>query len=131
MQDRTPIRVLGLGLVLALAATLAWPRDLLTLSGAQLYSGYCASCHGAQGEGDGPRAQTNKKPPADLSRMAERAGGVFPRERVVAALSDPASRRTTGMPSGRYLFSQLGDSAAKLKMIYKKLADHIETLQQK
>ena len=34
-------------------------------AGAQLYGTYCASCHGPEGKGDGPVAQTLKPPPAN------------------------------------------------------------------
>lgn len=34
--------------------------------GAALYQTHCASCHGAQGRGDGPAATSLSPPPADL-----------------------------------------------------------------
>ena len=34
--------------------------------GAQLYAQYCTSCHGLQGKGDGPLAQSTPKAPVDL-----------------------------------------------------------------
>ena len=34
-------------------------------AGAQMYGTYCASCHGPEGKGDGPIAQTLKPPPAN------------------------------------------------------------------
>jgi len=34
--------------------------------GAELYALHCAVCHGANGEGDGPAAESLEKPPADL-----------------------------------------------------------------
>jgi mono/diheme cytochrome c family protein len=46
--------------------------------GASLYMAYCASCHGRNGRGDGPVAQYLRIPPADLTKIAERASGVFP-----------------------------------------------------
>jgi mono/diheme cytochrome c family protein len=39
---------------------------------------FCAECHGMSGKGDGPRAKTLEKRPADLTKLAERNGGVFP-----------------------------------------------------
>jgi mono/diheme cytochrome c family protein len=53
------------------------------LQGEQLFKGYCASCHGRTGKGDGPFVQALKTPPADLSLLAQRNGGTFPRERVI------------------------------------------------
>ena len=39
---------------------------------------FCAECHGMSGKGDGPRAKTLEKRPADLTKLAARNGGVFP-----------------------------------------------------
>ena len=50
------------------------PADL----GAQLFARHCASCHGATGVGDGPAARALMRPPADLTHIAARRGGVFP-----------------------------------------------------
>lgn len=57
-------------------------EDLSTSSGAQLYRQYCASCHGAAAEGDGPVAKFFRLSPPDLTRIARRSGGNFPTERV-------------------------------------------------
>ena len=51
-------------------------------SGAQLYRTYCASCHGLAGRGDGPVAESFRKPIPDLTEYTARNGGVFPSERV-------------------------------------------------
>lgn len=45
----------------------AVPADLaLTQAGETLYVAHCASCHGAQGRGDGPAAAGLQPPPADF-----------------------------------------------------------------
>lgn len=129
MKSLRSTRVVGFWAALALVVAAAWPKDVMTMTGGEVYARYCASCHGAQGKGDGPRAASCKRPPGDLTTLSERNGGVFPRDRVIAALADPATYAVTGMPSGSSLFSGLGDSPAKLKMIYRRLADHLETLQ--
>ncbi|MBR0553156.1 c-type cytochrome [Stakelama marina] len=47
------------------------PIDSATLSaGRQVYQADCASCHGAEGRGDGPLARTLNPPPADLAWSA-------------------------------------------------------------
>lgn len=66
---------------LVLAAALpagAEDRDL----GRITYNLHCASCHGAGGEGDGPMAAFLSLPPADLTTIQARNGGVFPFSRV-------------------------------------------------
>ncbi|HLS82268.1 MAG TPA: cytochrome c [Steroidobacter sp.] len=52
------------------------------MSGSELYRIFCATCHGAQGRGDGPVAETLKTTVPDLTRIAARRGGAFPAERV-------------------------------------------------
>lgn len=47
----------------------------------------CATCHGAQAKGDGPMANLLTVRPADLTRIAERNGGVFPEDRVFRTIS--------------------------------------------
>ena len=50
--------------------------------GASLYLAYCASCHGRTGRGDGPVAEYLRIPPADLTKITQRANGVFPTHEV-------------------------------------------------
>jgi len=51
-------------------------------SGAELFKTYCASCHGAGGQGNGPLARVLRQPPADLTQLSKRNGGTFPDVRV-------------------------------------------------
>jgi mono/diheme cytochrome c family protein len=60
------------------------------IRGAVVYQRLCASCHGQQGHGDGPRAADGLARPADLTTLGTRHGG-FDR-RAVAALIDGAAR---------------------------------------
>lgn len=53
-----------------------------TYSGEQLYSRFCASCHGPAGRGDGPVGPTLNIVVPDLTRIAARSGGRFPEERI-------------------------------------------------
>lgn len=46
------------------------------------YKDRCASCHGDSGQGDGPVKSFLVKPPTDLTTIARRNAGRFPRERV-------------------------------------------------
>ena len=50
------------------------------------YHALCASCHGALGKGDGEKAASLTKPPADLTQLAKSNGGTFPAERVRAII---------------------------------------------
>jgi len=39
------------------------------ISGKILYERYCASCHGTEGKGDGPAAETLQPKPPDLTQL--------------------------------------------------------------
>jgi mono/diheme cytochrome c family protein len=67
-------------------------RLIHSVQGADLFGVYCASCHGVHGIGNGPAASALKKRPPDLTRIAERNGGIFPEDRVrnIIAGSAPA-----------------------------------------
>ena len=51
-------------------------------SGEHAFQLYCSNCHGDGGRGDGPMAFDLSVPPADLTKLSARNGGVFPRERL-------------------------------------------------
>ena len=57
------------------------------VSGAYAFRTHCATCHGAQGKGDGPLADSLRFHPADLTLIARRHGGNFPAE-LVARIVD-------------------------------------------
>jgi mono/diheme cytochrome c family protein len=46
--------------------------------GGKLYTQYCASCHGADGKGNGPAAAKLDPKPNDLTQLAKRNNGKFP-----------------------------------------------------
>jgi len=53
------------------------PEVTETRSGEELFYTHCGACHGAEGEGDGPLAETLNFAPPDLKRIAVRQGGTF------------------------------------------------------
>lgn len=55
-------------------------------TGAGDYARLCASCHGPEGRGDGPAASGLPTRPADLTRIARRAGGTYPRLQVMSRI---------------------------------------------
>jgi mono/diheme cytochrome c family protein len=70
------------GAVMASAPAGAQTPPLSAASGDYLFRTYCASCHGASARGDGPLADSMRTRPADLTEIAKRNKGVFPREQV-------------------------------------------------
>ena len=79
------------GLSLFLAATVALltvppteaaDQGLQGQNGPQLYTRFCASCHGADGYGNGPVAASFRVSVPDLTQIARRHGGTFPDEEI-------------------------------------------------
>jgi mono/diheme cytochrome c family protein len=70
------------------------------------YTTYCTACHGRTGRGDGPLAASLPRRPADLSRLAARNGGVFPKTRVMSQIDGYIRNRHGGggpMPEFGYV----------------------------
>ena len=86
-----------------LAAAACTPQESPSVSrdtGRAIFAENCASCHGPAAKGSGPAAQGLKTPPADLTRIAARRNGVWPRLEVMSIV-DGYTRRTNprdGMP---------------------------------
>ena len=67
--------------VIALAACVEEPVD-----GRTAYQADCAGCHGADARGNGPAAAGLAVAPPDLTQIAARNGGTFPRDRVMSTI---------------------------------------------
>ena len=80
--------MLRIHLLLVLTAAVAFgqtqsPRKLIgSMDGKDLYTAYCASCHGMTGQGDGPAAPALKSAVPDLRTISRRNHGTFPQERI-------------------------------------------------
>jgi len=74
----------------------------LRLDGEQWFRAYCAACHGVDGKGDGPAASALKTAPADLTLIAARNRGTFPRALIAEFVANgrPAvvAHGSTDMP---------------------------------
>ena len=70
-------RVMLLALVFAASA-----RAEVDKKTERTWKAKCASCHGAEGKGDGPVAPALATALPDLTTIAQRNGGVFPTARV-------------------------------------------------
>jgi mono/diheme cytochrome c family protein len=81
-------------------APLTWQQAALT-DGKDLFMELCASCHGKSGMGDGPAAPALKNVVPNLTTLATRNGGDFPREEVeksITGKSRVVSHGTIDMP---------------------------------
>lgn len=77
-QRRMSLTFTVAALVAALPAFAGPDEDAYRAWGKETFANYCASCHGADGKGDGPAAKDLKTTPKDLTLIAERNGGTFP-----------------------------------------------------
>ena len=112
------------------------PRLILdSMVGADLFGFYCASCHGADGKGRGPVAAALKAAPADLTTIARRSGGRFPRARVASFVSNGglavAAHGSQGMPVWGPIFKGLDPSDVRTTMRIDNLVSYIASLQEK
>jgi mono/diheme cytochrome c family protein len=56
-------------------------------TGGAAYRARCASCHGLDARGDGPVGPALRVAPPDLTWLAERNGGTFPRDYVIEVVT--------------------------------------------
>jgi mono/diheme cytochrome c family protein len=66
--------------------------------GSTLYGTYCASCHGRSARGDGPLADVMRRRPPDLTEIAKRNNGVFPKEIIFKVIDGRQPVRGHGGP---------------------------------
>lgn len=105
-------------------------------SGKEMYMAYCASCHGANGTGNGPAATALKVPPANLTLLASKNGGKFPDAKVQQTIKGdpdmPAAHGSQQMPVWGPTFWQLSQhNEAQAQLRIRNLANYIASLQQK
>lgn len=110
------------------------PLVIRSTAGLDLFAFYCASCHGRDGTGGGPVASALKILPPDLTRLAQRHGGAFPRQRVDSfvtndgAVLSPA-HGTSDMPVWGPIFRGLDPSDTLTSVRIANLVAHIESIQ--
>ena len=117
MRKTTTLTVLAVLGIVALAGTVQGQSDrespgFAVFSGRVTFQRYCASCHGAEGHGDGNVAQYLKIPPADLTRIQAENDGEFPADDVRAFIDgrrDVAGHGTREMP----VWGEVFQSSAK------------------
>jgi mono/diheme cytochrome c family protein len=113
----------------------ASPAPLISsIQGPALYRAYCASCHGTDAKGGGPMAGSLKVKPSDLTRIGERAGGVFPKmrmERIVIGEEQPATGHgSIAMPVWGPIFSQVDNDRDMGRVRIDNLTRYLMSIQQ-
>jgi mono/diheme cytochrome c family protein len=127
--------VAALGSVSLAQTPITPPLVIDSMSGRDLFQFYCATCHGPDGRGKGPVGAALKTAPADLTRIAARRGGAFPRAEIVGFVSDgPAlipAHGTVDMPVWGPIFRGLDSSEARARIRIDNLVSYLESIQTK
>ncbi len=104
-------------------------------SGQEMYSAYCASCHGLDGKGNGPAATALKTPATDLTKLAAANGGQFPEMKVYGVIKGDAAIAAHGskdMPVWGPIFRAVSsgrESETHMRLV--NLTDYIKSIQAK
>jgi mono/diheme cytochrome c family protein len=105
------------------------------VSGKEMYTTYCAVCHGTDGKGGGPAASALKAPPSDLTVLSKNNGGKYPALKVTAAIHGEGGVPAHGskeMPVwGTLFFNLSGGHESEVQQRVTNLTKYIESLQQK
>jgi mono/diheme cytochrome c family protein len=112
------------------------PLVIESMAGMDLFRFYCSACHGVDGKGHGPTAVALTTPPADLTKIAARNGGLFPRQQIVGFVSygNPTvivAHGSRDMPVWGPIFTGLDPSALRTQMRIENLVQYIESIQTK
>jgi mono/diheme cytochrome c family protein len=105
-----------------------------SLKGDDLYRYYCASCHGTDARGKGPAAPSLRQSPPDLTQIARRNGGTFPRqrvERIIAGINTPSAHGSRQMPVWGPVFGEVEWDQNLGQVRLNNLAKYLESIQQK
>jgi mono/diheme cytochrome c family protein len=132
---RKPFLIL-LAATAPLLATGTQAADYVAMSGQELYSRFCAACHGTAGQGDGPVSKSIRIEVPDLTLIARRAGGKYPRLRVVRVIDGRhiiGAHGTRTMPVWGEDLSRIEignpDAERASRAVIEKLADYVGLLQ--
>ncbi|MBZ5558067.1 MAG: cytochrome c [Acidobacteriia bacterium] len=112
------------------------PLVIQSVEGRDLFEFYCATCHGRDGRGGGPVVPALKTAPPDLTLIARRHGGAFPRawvEAFVAHAGAPATpaHGSKEMPVWGPVFRGLDPSDARTAIRIANVVQYVESLQVK
>ena len=104
-------------------------------SGQEMYTNYCAVCHGKDGKGNGPAAEALKVPPPDLTFLAQKNSGKYPSMRVASIIRGEAALPAHGtkeMPIWGSLFWNMSQGhPSEVQQRVANLNEYVESLQAK
>ncbi len=121
--------------LLILAACVPGQAPTPPSSGKADFTELCAPCHGVSAKGDGELAKSLAHPPADLTGLSSRHGGVFPMARVDRIIAGeeqlPLGHGTREMPVWGPIFSQVERDQNLGRVRVDNLTRYLMTLQTK
>jgi mono/diheme cytochrome c family protein len=101
--------------------------------GRQMYTNYCAPCHGVDGKGGGPAASALKTRPTDLTELQKNNSGKFPDTHVIAILQFgmevPAHGSATMPVWGPILANMNHTNAQEKQLRISNLSRYLESIQ--
>jgi len=104
-------------------------------SGKEMYTSYCAVCHGTDGKGGGPAASALKTAPTDLTTLSKNNGGKYPALKVTSSIrgeSNLPAHGTKEMPVWGSLFWGMSHGhQGEVQQRVANLTEYIESLQAK
>ena len=105
------------------------------VSGSFTYRTYCASCHGDKARGDGPLAENLRFHPPDLTQLAKRNGGDYPKKtvhRIVDGRDPVKGRGGPDMPVWGDAFknTETGFDDEQVRLKIEAVVAHLERLQE-
>ena len=110
-------------------------RATSAASGQEMYTTYCAVCHGTDGKGNGPAADALKVAPPDLTALAGKNGGKYPALKVSAIIRGEevlAAHGSKDMPIWGHLFRSISRGhETEVHQRVVNLNKYIESLQKK
>ena len=104
------------------------------VSGKDMYTSYCAACHGKDAKGNGPAAPALKVVPTDLTMLAKQNGGKFPSDHVATILAGGSvtAHGSADMPVWGSVFrSMSGGHSTEVQLRIANLNKYLESLQVK
>jgi mono/diheme cytochrome c family protein len=112
------------------------PLVIPSMFGQDLFGFYCATCHGLDAKGNGPVASALKTHPPDITLLARRNRGTFPRDRVIAFIANggtmlSGAHGSSQMPIWGPIFVALDPSDTRATIRIENVVQYVESIQSK
>ena len=102
-------------------------------SGKQMFTSYCAPCHGVDAKGNGPAAAALKTQPTDLTGLSRNNHGKFPDTHIVAVMqfgSNVQAHGTGEMPVWGPILGKMDMTNAQARQLrISNLSRYLESVQ--